>query len=146
MTSHKQFPTRRHKPTTVTHRFRGWLATWLQERRRKRQQPAAPPPPNAPEIVGGGYEDGTTTPGWYDVFFDWTFDHGSYPTAEMEIWMSINGSAFSVYYVAPSNDPGWYYAQATNTPATFDFKVRYTDSNTGVIGPFSNVYQISITP
>jgi hypothetical protein len=24
--------------------------------------------------------------------------------------------------------------------------VRYTDSNTGVIGPFSNVYQISITP
>ncbi|MGC3956627.1 MAG: hypothetical protein QM813_01225 [Verrucomicrobiota bacterium] len=130
---------------SAARRFQGWLASWAQDRRRGRQHSVAPPP-NAPVIVGGGYEDGASAPGWYDVFFDWTFEHGSYPVADMEVWLSLNGAPFSVYYVTPSNDPGWYYAAAANTPATFDFKVRYTDSNTGVVGPFSNVYQINIAP
>lgn len=130
-------------PMAKANSFRGWLATWLQDRRRSRQQPASVPTPNAPEIIGGGYEDGTTESGWWDVFFDWSFDHGSFPVATMEVWLSIDNGAFALLATVPSDYPGYYYPMATDSERRFDFKARYRIGTT--VGPFSNVYLINIT-
>jgi hypothetical protein len=128
-------------PMAKVNSFRGWLATWLQDRRRSRQQPA--PTPNAPEINGGGYEDGTTESGWWDVFIDWSFNHGGFPVATMEVWLSTDGGAFTLWATVSSDAPGYYYPLAADNERTFDFKVRYRNGAT--VGPFSNVYQINIT-
>ncbi len=130
-------------PMAKANSFRGWLATWLQDRRRSRQQPASVPTPNAPEINGGGYEDGTTERGWWDVFIDWSFDHGSFPVATMEVWVSIDSGAFALLATVSSNAPGYFYPLATDNERRFDFKVRYRNGAT--VGPFSNVYQVNIT-
>jgi hypothetical protein len=116
----------------------------LQDRRRKRQVSAVVPPlpPNAPVITNGGYEGGATAPGWFDLFLDWTFEHGSYPVADMEVWLSRNGGPFVQQATAPSEDPGYFYPEATESEGTYDFKVRYANGET--VGPFSNVYQIMI--
>ncbi len=128
---------------SVARRFQGWLATWAQDRRRSRQQPAQSPTPNAPEITGGGYEDGATETGWWDVFIDWTFDHGSSPVASMEVWLSTDSNPFVLWSTVSSAAPGYFYPLASNTERLFEFKVRYRNGAT--IGPFSNVYQINIT-
>ena len=130
-------------PMAKVNSFRGWLATWLQDRRRSRQQPASAPAPNAPVITGGGYEDGTTEPGWWDVFIDWNFDHGSFPIANLEVWLSTEGGPFALWSTVSSAAPGYFYPLATNNERLFEFKVRYRNGAT--VGPFSNVYQISIT-
>lgn len=130
-------------PMAKVNSFRGWLATWLQDRRRNRQQPASVPTPTAPEINGGGYEDGTTEPGWWDVFIDWSFAHGSFPVATMEVWLSTDSGPFGLWTTVSSGDPGYFYPLATNNERRFDFKVRYRNGATA--GPFSNVYQINIT-
>lgn len=127
---------------TVARRFQGWLATWAQERRRGRQQPVTTPP-NTPEINGGGYEDGTTEPGWWDVFIDWSFAHGSSPVASMEVWLSTDGGPFTLWSTVSSDAPGYFYPLASNNERLFEFKVRYRNGAT--VGPFSNVYQINIT-
>lgn len=130
-------------PMAKVNSFRGWLATWLQDRRRGRQQPASVSTPNAPEITGGGYEEGATEPGWWDVFIDWDFNHGSFPVATMEVWLSTEGGPFVLWSTVSSNAPGYFYPLATNNERVFEFKVRYR--NNATVGPFSNVYQISIT-
>ncbi len=132
----------RGRPLSSAQRFRGWLATWLQDRRRKRQQPAPALIPNAPDIVGGDPQWEATTPGWWDVYIDWVFDHGNFPQADMEVWLSINNGPFYHHYTVPSGDPGYYYENAADSETTFDFKVRYTNGTT--VGPFSNVYRIDI--
>ncbi len=102
----------------------------------------APAPVTAPSIVGGNYEWEATTPGWWDVWVDWNFDHTGHPVADMEVWLSINNGPFTHVYTVPSSDPGYYFADAANSETTFDFKVRY--SNGAEVGPFSNVYRIDI--
>ena len=95
-----------------------------------------------PEIVGGNYEWEATTPGWWDVWVDWNFNHAGHPVADMEVWLSINNGPFLEQYIVPSGDPGYYFPNAANTETTFDFKVRYRNEET--VGPFSNVYRIDI--
>ncbi len=122
-------------------RFRGWLATWLQDRRRARQQPAAPTP-NAPTITSGSYTWDVTTVGWADITLNFTFVHGTFPVATIEIWQSLNGGAYSLLATVASTATSYYYALATNTNATFDFKMRYV--NGGTVGPYSNVYRVDV--
>ncbi len=95
-----------------------------------------------PEIVGGTYEWEATTPGWWDVWVDWNFNHAGHPVAQMEVWLSINNGAFELRDTIGSDAPGYYINEAANNETSFDFKVRYRNGAT--VGPFSNVYQINI--
>jgi hypothetical protein len=75
----------------MTRRLRGWLATWLQARRRARQAAIPPAVPNAPVITGGGFEWDMSEPGWADVWINWTFDHGRFPVAALEVLLCVDG-------------------------------------------------------
>jgi hypothetical protein len=119
---------------------RGWLALWLQDRRRARKHAATTP--NAPVITNGGFEWDATEPGFADVWVDWTFVHGSFPAATIEVWVSVNGDAYYQMDTVASDVNSYYYPRASSGESSFAFKVRYRNGTT--VGPFSNVYQINI--
>jgi hypothetical protein len=130
----------RGRPWSATQRFRGWVASWVQDRRRGRQQLA--PTPNAPAITTGGYEWGATDPAWADVFIEWSFDHGSFPVASIELWVSFDFGAYNLLDTVGSAEPSYYISMASNNEKIFDFKMRYR--NGGIIGPFSNEYRVDV--
>lgn len=117
---------------------KAWLAISLQERRRARQSVTATP--NAPVITTGGYQWDVTTPGWADLWINWTFAHGTCPVASLEIWLSSGGGAFALFATVTSTAWFFEYLEATNTTTVFQFKLRYR--NGGTLGPFSNVYEM----
>ena len=121
-----------------------WLAMWLQDRRRARAA-AQPATPNAPVITFGWVNWDGTQPGWADIDLGWTFVHGSFPVATIELWKSVNGGAYSLLVTVASTASGYYYALACDiNGGTFDFKTRYV--NGGTVGPFSNIYRVDIVP
>src|SRR5688572_22214534 len=77
----------RGRPWSAARRFHGWLATWLQDRRRARQQqpPAPPPTPNAPTITDVTYQYDVTQQNWADIEVFFTFVHGAFPVANIEV-------------------------------------------------------------
>lgn len=95
-----------------------------------------------PEIAGGNAEWESTSPGWWDVYIDWTFNHAGHPVAQIEIWQSINNEPFELRDTVTSDEVSHYYPMAADNETTFDFKVRYRNGAT--VGPFSNVYRIDI--
>ena len=122
---------------------RAWLATWLQDRRRARQQ-AAPPTPNAPVMTGSSFTYNVTQLNWADISIYWTFVHGTFPLASIELWQSLNGGGYTLLVTGPSNGAGYYYALACDiNGGTFDFKTRY--KNGATLGPFSNVLRVDIS-
>ena len=122
---------------------RAWLATWLQDRRRARQQ-AAPPTPNAPTMTGSSFTFDATQLNWADITLGWTFVHGTFPVASIELWQSLNGGGYTLLVTGPSNGVGYYYALACDiNGGTFDFKTRY--KNGATLGPFSNVRRVDIS-
>ena len=122
---------------------RAWLATWLQDRRRARQQ-AAPPTPNAPVMTGGSFTYGATQTNWADITLSWTFVHGTFPVANIEVWKSVNAGAYTLLVGMPSNGVSYYYALACDiNGAAFDFKARY--KNGATLGPFSNVWHLDVS-
>lgn len=121
---------------------KAWLAISLQERRRARQSVAATP--NAPVITAGTCEWDITTAGWADVSIAWTFAHGSFPVALLELWLSVNGGAFASWDTFTSTVTNYTYAEATHSGASFRFQLRYRNGAT--LGPFSNVYQVDAYP
>lgn len=116
-----------------------WLAAWLQKRRRKR---AAAPQPNAPVITAGGFSWDTTEAGFADVWVAWTFDHGTFPVATVELWVVTDGGPLTLLVTIPSTEVTFIYTGACTWEATFEFQVRYRDGAT--IGPFSNVYPVAV--
>ena len=78
----------------------------------------------------------------WDVYIDWAFDHGGFPIAQMEVWVSLDNWDFNLLTTVASNDPGYYYALAAYGETLFRFKVRYRNGAT--VGPFSNEYSINI--
>ena len=121
-----------------------WLATWLQDRRRA-QQATLPPVLNAPVITSGTYQYDVTQAGWADITLSWTFVHGTFPVATIEVWKSLNAGAYSLLATVASTATGYYYPLACDVNGgTFDFKTRYKNGPT--IGPFSNVYRVDIVP
>ena len=121
---------------------RGWLALWLQERRRVRQQ-ALTAGPNAPVITDAGVDWGTTQEGYADVWIVWAFVHGTYPIAQMEVWVREDAGGYFLLDTVASNMNGYTFAQATNVEVSFTFKVRYQHGAT--LGPFSNEMHVTTT-
>ena len=121
---------------------RAWLATWLQDRRRARQQPA-PPTPNAPTINSGTYAFDVTQVGWADITLAWTFMHGTFPVANLELWKRLNGGSYVLLATVASTATGYYFSLACDSNGgTFDFKTRYKNGTT--LGPFSNVFRVNV--
>ena len=119
-----------------------WLATWLQDRRRA-QQATLPPVPNAPTITSGSYAFDVTQAGWADITLAFTFVHGTFPVANIEVWKRLNGGAYLLLVSVASTATGYYYALACDiNGGTFDFKARYVNGAT--IGAFSNVYRVDV--
>jgi len=117
----------------------GWLATWLQDRRRKRQQQTAPTP-NAPVITLGMVDWEVTTPGYGDVYIEFTFALGSFPPAALEVWGNINGGGFVLWGVVETIYSDFTQRNATTEDVLIEVKLRYV--NGAIVGPFSPVYQI----
>ena len=109
-----------------------------------RPDDAPAPSPNAPTITSATYTWDTTTTGWADITLNFTFVHGTYPVASLEIWKSLNGGAYLLLATVASTATSYYYALACNNVSggTFDFKVRYRDGAT--LGPYSNVFRVDI--
>ena len=75
---------------------------------------------------------------------NWTFVHGTFPLAFIELWTSLNGRAYTLLVAMPSNGVSYYYALACDiNGGTFDFKTRY--KNGATLGPFSNVLRVDIS-
>jgi len=122
---------------------RSWLATFLQDRRRSRQQPVTPPAvPNAPVLLTGTYQWNRTTPGYADVMLTWSFDHGSFPVASLEIWANVNTTGYQQLATVPSNTTSIISPNATPVPIFVRVKSRYRNGST--VGPFSNELLIYI--
>ena len=121
---------------------RGWLAWFLQQRRRKHKADLLPPP-NAPVIVSGSYGWNLTAGGEADVWIDWTFAHGIYPVAIIEVWVNLYGSYVLQNNVA-SNLTHYNFPAATDSQQNVYFKLRYV--NGGTNGPFSNEYTVVVGP
>jgi len=119
-----------------------WLALWLQDRRRARQ--SVTPTPNAPTMTGGSSQYDATQAGWADITLSWTFVHGTFPVATIELWKSLNGGAYTLLVSGGSAATAYYYALACDiNGGTFDFKTRY--KNGATLGPFSNVLRVDVS-
>ena len=130
------------RPLSWAHRRFAYLATWLQDRRRARQQ-AAPPTPNAPVMTGASATYDVTQTGWADITLSWTFVHGTFPIATIEVWKSVNGGAYALLVGGGSTASAYYWALACDiNGGSFDFKARY--KNGATLGPFSNVLHLDV--
>ena len=95
-------------------------------------------------MTGGSFTYGVTQPGWADISVYWTFVHGTFPLASIELWQSLNGGGYTLLVTGPSNGAGYYYALACDiNGGTFDFKTRY--KNGATLGPFSNVLRVDVS-
>lgn len=104
-----------------------------------------PATPNAPVITAVDGEWGVTQANWADIDLTFTFVHGTYPVASIEIWKSFNGGAYVLLATVPSTDTSYHYALACDlSGGAFDFKARYV--NGGTVGPYSNVYHLEVVP
>jgi len=123
---------------------RVWLALDAQKRRRARLQPVDPPPavPNAPVLLTGNYQWNRTSPGYADVMLTWSFEHGSFPVASLEIWANVNTAGYQQLATVPSNTTSIVSPNATNVPIFVRVKLRYRNGST--VGPFSNEIVIYI--
>ena len=131
-----------NNPPMTRGQRRAWLALEEQERRRKRQA-ALLPPPNAPVIVSGSYGWNLSQGGEADVWIDWTFAHGGYPVAIIEVWVNLYGSNVLQSNVA-SNTTHYNFPAATDSQQNVYFKIRYV--NGGTTGPFSNEFTVVVGP
>ena len=124
-----------------------WLATWLQRRRRARAALHSAPPvvlPNAPVFTNSGFEWDVTQEGWADTFFDWSFVHGDFPVASIEIWLARDASGFVYELVTtvPSTTGSYRHAPASQYEDFLYYKLRYVDG--GTVGPFSSEVEVNI--
>lgn len=122
--------------------FRRWVSRWLVERRRLRLAAAVVEEPNAPVITDGGFGWDVTTPGWADLWWNWTFDHGDYPVANLELYLKIAGGDFALLDTVASSVWLKEYPEATQDETAFQLQVRYR--NGAVFGPFSNIFEIEV--
>lgn len=102
----------------------------------------APDPIQAPELVDAGYGWNSGSPDYVEITVDFSFDHGSYPPAMMEVWASRDGNEFALLFNVDSTSGYFFYDHASESEVTFDFKIRYV--NGSVQGPFSNVLRVDV--
>lgn len=101
--------------------MRAWVALRLQARRRKRAVPV-PEVPAAPVITGGTYELGTTDPEWFDAVLDFTFVHGSFPVAQLEVWLSIAGGSYGLVTTLGSTATGYRHELVEQSEDLLQYK------------------------
>lgn len=95
-------------------------------------------------MTGGSFTFDTTQAGWADITVSWTFVHGTFPVATIELWKSLNGGAYVLLVAGSSTASAYYYALACDiNGGTFDFKTRYRNGST--LGPFSNVLRVDVS-
>lgn len=102
----------------------------------------APAPVAAPVIDESSYGWNGGDPSYADIEIGFSFNHGSYPTASLEVWVSRDGGAFVLLATVDSFNSYFLYDHATENEASFDFKLRYV--NGSVVGPFSNVMHVNV--
>ena len=120
---------------------RAWLATWLQDRRRARHQAGSAP--NAPVATSAGFGWNLTQAGKADVWINWTFAHGGFPVASIEVWANPDSGGYLLLGTVASSAVTFYDAMASDSECSFDFKLRYV--NGGTLGPFSNVLHLDVS-
>ena len=91
-----------------------------------------------------GFEWDETQEGWADTFFDWNFDHGSFPVASIEIWLArdANGFVYELVATVPSTTGTYRHAPASQYEDFLYYKLRYVDG--GTVGPFSSEVEVNI--
>lgn len=95
-------------------------------------------------MTGGVEAWDVTQPNWADITLNFTFVHGTSPVANLEVWKSLNGGAYTLLATVASTATGYYYALACGlSGGTFDFKARY--KNGATLGPYSNVLRVDVT-
>ncbi len=102
----------------------------------------APAPVAAPVIDESSYGWNGGDPAYADIEIGFSFNHGSYPTASLEVWVSRDGGEFVMIAAVDSFNSYFLYDHATENEASFDFKLRYV--NGSVVGPFSNVMHVNV--
>lgn len=133
----------RGRPMLFARRRLAWLAMWFHDLRRA-QQATLPPVPNAPTRTGGSFQFDVTQSGWADLTLSWTFVHGTFPVATIELWKSLNGDAYTLLVAGGSTASAYSDALAGDiNGGTFDFKAR--DVNGATLGPFSNVLRVDVS-
>ncbi len=116
--------------------LRTWEALYLQERRRLR---AAASDLRAPQLLAFGYDLEASGPMTFDLWLDWSFDHGTLPAATIEIWLSLNLGEYALMDTVPSTDTHWVHTFNFLGEDQYDVMVRYRDG--GTVGPWSNVLE-----
>ena len=97
--------------------------------------------PNAPVILDVQYNGDGTEPGWADLTVSWSFAHGGFPTAQIEVWMSVDGNPFALLFTASSGVTSHFQPAATEI-AEVVFKARYRNGET--LGPYSAPYPVNV--
>ncbi len=112
------------------------LAWFIQRlHKRRRRAAAATPQPAAPRIIGTSFDMDYTEPGWFDILLQFTFDHGDFPIATLEIWCAQReGTEFTLLDTVLSTAVAYRHAKATQEETPFFYKLRYVSGE--VVGPF----------
>jgi hypothetical protein len=114
-------------------RLRAWWASTRQKDRRLA---------GVPVLLSGTFETNQSQPSWADAILTYYMPHGVYPVANLEVWLSIDGAAFSQVDTTPSNGTTYRDVMAVQGESLLVYKFRYV--NGGVVRPFSNVFEIQI--
>ena len=116
-----------------------WLALFLQRRRRLR---AAGQAPSEPVFSGYSLAWDQTDIGWTDVNLEFSFNHGLYPPATLELWFKHEGEDPPILFTTfPSTDTSYLHGDATQVEENLYYQLRYVDGD--VIGPFSSEFQVA---
>ena len=111
----------------------------LEKRRRKR---AAVARPNAPVITSGTYDTATDIQ-WFDGVITFTFQHGTFPTAMLEVWFNFDYTSYVRLATIPSTATTYRHARAAQGEDSLRYQLRYVSNS--IVGRFSNEYEIVIT-
>jgi hypothetical protein len=100
-------------------------------------------PPAAPVIISGDYSWDATTEGYADVTLTFTFNQGTFPSSNLEVWYRVGESGDYLPLDGVPCDAGSFtHAMAASSEAVIFYKMRYTYNE--VVGPFSEEWPVGI--
>jgi hypothetical protein len=121
--------------------MRAWWAMRSQKRRRHGGAPADLPPLPVVTLSNG---DAFPNGGQYDIAFDITVDHKTWPVGSLEIWFTSNWpSDYAMLATVTSDSMHYVHYSATASEGSFTYKARYVSGD--VVGAFSNEVTVPIT-
>ncbi len=118
-----------------------WFIHRLHKRRRRTPAPPAPVP-SAPLITNIWCQPGYTDPEWFDILFEISFDHATFPVATLEVWFARGeGAEYTLLDTVLSTATEYRHAQAAQEEIPLFYKRRYVNGPT--LGPVSVPVQIT---